>query len=1031
MDDTVDLAEYLFTRLRQIGVGSVHGVPGDYNLASLDHVQRAGLHWVGNANELNAGYAADGYARLKGAGALATSFGVGELSALNAVAGAYAEKVPVVHIVGGPPRAARAARACLHHSLGDGDLGVFAAMYAAVTVAQARLDCPATAPRLVDEVLRACLVESRPVYVELPSDMAAAQVPRPTMPAAIFPSTTSVELYACRAQVLCSMIAEAERPMILVDGFTARFDIREEINELVRISQIPTLTTPFGKGIVNETLPGYKGIFCGAMGNKELQDWVDGCDLVLHFGPLRSDVNTFGFSARTNVSKTLFFEKNAVEHDDSTNLLLLKEVSATKRLVQYTVDIYEACIAVKTYPCPPIRNLPMDLLKELPAPTSSSPVDQQTFWLRVSRLFRPGDIILTETGTASYGGQSFVLPENTILINSSLWLSIGYTLAAAQGAALAQREMFQAGDRPHGRTILFEGEGSLQMSAQAISDMIRNRLDVIIFVINNGGYTIERLIHGFSASYNDVQPWRNLEAPSFFGAPRDDLLESEELFVFAELEGNTGSATTLDTVYAWFSECSSHHQERCKNPPTSTDGWLPTRLLDVGANSASHWKLLISDIDLRGGPAPAYLTLSYRWGTNPQHALWLLSTLDQYRKGSRISDLPQTFQDLVVVARRFGVRYMWIDCFCIIQDCQDDWEAEAPMMRQVYANAACNIAASASDSPEGGLFRSRTIQDIWPGVIVKKSTLGHEESVYCVDSNYWDRNLLTSPLHTRGWVFQERFLGPRQLYFTRDQVLWECLEGHRCKGFPNGVPLYDSPKSIDQLLVRPEGTERVGRLQDQGGNCFREDAMALDVVNQWCDLVTAYSHCHFTNPEDKLYAFSGIAKFFQEITDVTYIAGMWRSRILDLLGWVVTRPKAKPSGAYRAPSWSWASVDGPVDMSKPVLGDVEPLLTVLEVQVSTKREEDKTVGVTGGFIKLRGAFITASYTRDSTRAPRLLQIQLDDGGGTPFSAWPWLDTTEVQFGEGGAFDFLVLHSLKDKMVCIEGPGSSRWSLGIL
>ncbi|KAH6665269.1 pyruvate decarboxylase [Verticillium dahliae] len=457
MDDTVDLAEYLFTSLRQIG----------------------------------------------GAGALATSFGVGELSALNAVAGAYAEKVPVVHIVGGPSRAARAARACLHHSLGDGDLGVFAAMYAAVTVAQARLDCPATAPRLVDEVLRACLVESRPVYIELPSDMAAAQVPRPTMPAAIFPSTTSEELYACRAHILCFMIAEAERPMILVDGFTARFDIREEINELVRISQIPTLTTPFGKGIVNETLPGYKGIFCGAMGNKELQDWVDGCDLVLHFGPLRSDVNTFGFSARTNASKTLFFEKNAVEHDDSTNLLLLNEVSATKLLVQ---------------------NLPMDLLKELPAPTSSSPVDQQTFWLRVSRLFRPGDIILTETGTASYGGQSFVLPENTILINSSLWLSIGYTLAAAQGAALAQREMFQAGDRPHGRTILFEGEGSLQMSAQAISDMIRNRLDVIIFVINNGGYTIERLIHGFSASYNDVQPWRNLEAPSFFGAPRDDLL---------------------------------------------------------------------------------------------------------------------------------------------------------------------------------------------------------------------------------------------------------------------------------------------------------------------------------------------------------------------------------------------------------------------------------------------------------------------------------------------------------------------------
>ncbi|EEY20980.1 pyruvate decarboxylase [Verticillium alfalfae VaMs.102] len=234
---------------------------------------------VGNANELNAGYAADGYARLKGAGALATSFGVGELSALNAVAGAYAERVPVVHVVGTPSRAAQADGACLHHSLGDGNFRVFADMYASVTVAQARLDCPATAPRSVDEVLRACLVESRPVYIELPSDMAAAKVPRPMAVTDLWTSTTSAGFWVDKAQVLCSMIAEAKRPMILVDGFAARFHIRKEINQLVRISQIPTLTTPFGKGIVDETLPGYKGMFCGSMGNQDLQDWVDGCDL--------------------------------------------------------------------------------------------------------------------------------------------------------------------------------------------------------------------------------------------------------------------------------------------------------------------------------------------------------------------------------------------------------------------------------------------------------------------------------------------------------------------------------------------------------------------------------------------------------------------------------------------------------------------------------------------------------------------------------------------------------------------------------
>jgi pyruvate decarboxylase len=141
----------------------------------------------------------------------------------------------------------------------------------------------------------------------------------------------------------------------------------------------------------------------------------------------------------------------------------------------------------------------------------------------MSLFLRSTDIVLTEAGTASYGGLSLALPQGTTLINSSLWLSIGHMLAASQGAALAQREMTEEKTRLPGRTILFEGDGSLQMTAQAISDIIRNKLDVIIFVLNNHGYTIERIIHGFSESYNDIQPWKNLKAASYFGAPTDDV----------------------------------------------------------------------------------------------------------------------------------------------------------------------------------------------------------------------------------------------------------------------------------------------------------------------------------------------------------------------------------------------------------------------------------------------------------------------------------------------------------------------------
>lgn len=140
----INLVEYLYRRLHEVGVRSVHGVPGDYNLQALDYLPKCGLSWAGNCNELNAGYAADGYARVKGISAMITTFGVGELSAINAMAGAYSEYVPIVHIVGQPHTASQRDGMLLHHTLGNGDYNVFAGMAAKVSCAVARLNTPST-----------------------------------------------------------------------------------------------------------------------------------------------------------------------------------------------------------------------------------------------------------------------------------------------------------------------------------------------------------------------------------------------------------------------------------------------------------------------------------------------------------------------------------------------------------------------------------------------------------------------------------------------------------------------------------------------------------------------------------------------------------------------------------------------------------------------------------------------------------------------------------------------------------------------
>ena len=518
MAKEVTLAEYLFLRLHHLGVRSVHGVPGDYNLVALDYVEPSGLHWVGNANELNAGYAADGYARIKGLSALITAFGVGELSALNAVGGAYAEKAPVVHIVGVPSTASQDQGLCLHHSFGDGNFRLNADVYAKFTCAQANLRDKEAAPALIDETLRQCLRQSRPVYIELPTDLVKARIPaaklEQTIDLSVSPNDAVIENAAIK-DILKRLYA-AKQPFIIVDGFAPRYGISSEADELVRVTGFPTSTTPFGKGIINETYPNFHGIYAGAAGKEEYVPWVNSCDLVVRIAPLNADTNTYSFTTLTKRNLTIEVHQNGVEVCGAYYRGL-----NTKTLLRKLLDRLDTSKLPRLSPYPDLGN-PKKQLDNLAKPAPDAIIDHDTFWQRISNFFRSGDILMTETGTSSSGGRDFVLPPQTTVINSALWLSIGYMLASCSGASLAQREMISEKSRPAGRTILFEGDGSLQMSVQAIGDIIRNRLDITIFVINNNGYTIERYINGMHAGYNWVQPWRYLESARYFGAPEND-----------------------------------------------------------------------------------------------------------------------------------------------------------------------------------------------------------------------------------------------------------------------------------------------------------------------------------------------------------------------------------------------------------------------------------------------------------------------------------------------------------------------------
>ena len=380
------------------------------------------------------------------------------------------------------------------------------------------------------------------------------------------------------------------------------------------------------------------------------------------------------------------------------------------------------------------------------------------------------------------------------------------------------------------------------------------------------------------------------------------------------LEDSRSSPTTLQLIRDWCLSCRANH-ETC-NRFVQQDGWCPTRLIDIGNHDEEEWQLYIPPKS--GCTRPVYITLSYRWGSDDAFKL----TEEKLRSGfhGRIEDLAQTFKDAVMVARLLSVRYLWVDRLCIVQDSRLDWETESVEMRRVYANSFCNIAASASTSPKGGLFRSRNLENIQPGWVVKESETSEENRYHVVDMDYLNRQVYAGPLHRRGWVFQERMLAPRTIHFAEDQVVWECFEELKCEQFPKRIPMIFPIKSDFDILASAPGISTVEKTLHES-----------NIARLWDSLLRSYTHCSFTKESDRLVAFSGIAHLFQETTGDEYVAGLWRSCLVESLAWRTESPAMRPSNSYCAPSWSWASISGPVTML--ACDESQAHVTISDVQV--------------------------------------------------------------------------------------------------
>jgi alpha-keto-acid decarboxylase len=490
------VGDYLLDRLAELGVTEVFGVPGDFNLEFLDHVLAHNrIRWVGNANELNAGYAADGYGRLRGMSALVTTFGVGELSAANAIAGSYAEHVPVVHIVGAPSKDAQGARRVVHHSLGDGDFEHFFRIAREITCTQANL-VPATATREIDRVLSEVREQKLPGYLLLATDVARFPVEPPTAPLSRYTGGTSPRALSLFTDAATELIGDHQLT-VLADLLVHRLQVVPQLEELLAADVVPHATLMWGKSLVDETSPTYLGIYAGAASDERVRRAIEEAPVLVTAGVQFTDMVSGFFSQKIDPSRTIDVGPNQ---------------SVVAGQVFAPLDIEAALQALTSIlKRRGIRSAPpaaVSSSERFEPPPRSSPLTQKALWDSLSAALTPGNVVLADQGTSFYGMAAHRLPSGVSFIGQPLWASIGYTLPAALGAGLAH---------PDRRPVLLIGDGAAQLTIQELGTFAREGVAAVVVVVNNDGYTVERAIHGRDAYYNDIVLWSWLDIPRALG----------------------------------------------------------------------------------------------------------------------------------------------------------------------------------------------------------------------------------------------------------------------------------------------------------------------------------------------------------------------------------------------------------------------------------------------------------------------------------------------------------------------------------
>ncbi|MCC7413724.1 MAG: alpha-keto acid decarboxylase family protein [Gammaproteobacteria bacterium] len=509
---------YLIECLIESGVRDVFGIPGDFVLGFYGLLEASPLRVIGTTNEACAGYAADAYARVNGIGAVCVTYCVGGLSLTNAVAGAYAEKSPVVVISGAPGMAERRSDPLLHHRVRDFDTQL--EVFGKITIAAVSLADPNSAFREIDRCFDAVRRYKRPVFLELPRDRVNTPAVHPHVRRRENPRSDPQALAEALAET-AALIEAARRPVIIAGVEVHRFGLRAEVIALAERLQIPICATLLGKSVVGERHPLYLGVYEGAMGREDVRRAVENADCVLLLGAFMTDINLGIYTANLDPGRCVYAtsEQLRIRHHHFHDVLF--------------ADFLRGLLKARVRP----RVRRALRAKSPPRPWRPKPAAAMTsrrLFRRIDALLDERMVVIADPGDALFGAADLVIHRHTEFISPAYYTSMGFAVPAAIGVQAANRRL---------RPLVLVGDGAFQMTGQELSTAVKLGFNPIVLVLNNKGYTTERFLQ--EGPFNDIPNWNYHCLPALLGAGRGFEVRTE-----GEFEHALGEALASDGAFS-------------------------------------------------------------------------------------------------------------------------------------------------------------------------------------------------------------------------------------------------------------------------------------------------------------------------------------------------------------------------------------------------------------------------------------------------------------------------------------------------